>query len=387
MEEYKMDNESFLNHKEIFNEAYEKIKKENQNLKFVNLLVAGKSGVGKSTLINAVFGEELAKTGVGKPVTEKINLIEKDNFPVRIYDTVGFELGKSSFDISSLVKNIGGKDIKKLIKKLQNTETPDDDIHVLWYLISGTSARIEDEEIALINWMIQHNLPVMVILTKCYDKSEAEKLEVAITKLIPNINGVIKILAKDTDHIQAFGIDQLIGDTFERLPEGLQASFVHSQEASLKLKHSEAVKVINLSMAATFGTGFSPIVGSDAPLMMATQTGMIAKITSIYGIEIDEQKVETAIISVLGIYGALITGKTLSSNLMKLMPGVGTVGGGLISGGVGMVLTGALGYAYAELMSLVLKGTVDLSSITPDELTDILVDLLPKFLPQTPKSK
>ena len=35
----------------------------------VNILVAGKTGVGKSTLINAVFRGELARTGAGKPVT------------------------------------------------------------------------------------------------------------------------------------------------------------------------------------------------------------------------------------------------------------------------------------------------------------------------------
>lgn len=35
----------------------------------LNLIVAGRSGVGKSTLINAVFGEELVATGQGRPVT------------------------------------------------------------------------------------------------------------------------------------------------------------------------------------------------------------------------------------------------------------------------------------------------------------------------------
>ncbi|MDT2808002.1 MULTISPECIES: hypothetical protein [Vagococcus] len=43
-------------YKELFKNAYEEVKKENQNLDYVNLVVAGKSGVGKSTLINSVFG-------------------------------------------------------------------------------------------------------------------------------------------------------------------------------------------------------------------------------------------------------------------------------------------------------------------------------------------
>ncbi len=35
-----------------------------------NILIAGKTGVGKSTLINSIFQGNLAETGQGKPVTQ-----------------------------------------------------------------------------------------------------------------------------------------------------------------------------------------------------------------------------------------------------------------------------------------------------------------------------
>lgn len=374
--------ESNINYDQLVSDAFKEIKNQNEKLKHVNLLVAGKSGVGKSTLINAIFGEELAQTGVGKPVTDQINLIEKADFPVRIYDTVGFELAKSGFDFTGLIKSFGKNDIQKLIKKVQATETTDDDVHAVWYLISGTGSRIEDSEIEFINWMVEQKLPVIVVLTKCYDKAEAQLLNSEIVSICPNVKAVINVLAKETQGIQRFGVDELIKETVEILPEGLQASFVHSQEASLKLKHSESVKVINASMAATFGTGFSPIPGSDAPLMMVTQTTMLAKITSIFGIDVDKQQVETALVGVLGVTGAVVTGKSLAGNIAKLVPGIGSIGGGLISGGVGMIITGALGYAYVELMELVSKREIDLSAVTPNELTELLVELLPKYLPK-----
>lgn len=377
-----MENSS--EYKDIFNEAFEDIQKENKNLKSVNLLVAGKSGVGKSTLINAVFGEELASTGVGKPVTDKISLIDKEGFPVNIYDTVGFELGKIGFDLSGIIKSITGNDIKKLIKRVQSTETQEDDIHVIWYLISGSSARIEDAEIEFINWATNQSLPVIVALTKSYDKSEASALLEEIRKVAPNVRKVVSLLAKSTETIEAFGVDELINETFHVLPDGLQASFVHSQEASINLKRKEAIKIVNLSMASTFGVGFSPVLGTDAPLMTTAQTSMMVKVTSIYGIDVDKQQVETAISAALGLSAAVVAGKSLAGNLAKLLPGLGTIGGGLITGGVGMIITWALGRAYMELMELVLKGRVDLSSATPSELTDILVGLLPKYLPDQP---
>jgi predicted GTPase len=39
----------------------------------VNILIAGATGVGKSTLINAIFQGNMAETGQGRPVTPNTN--------------------------------------------------------------------------------------------------------------------------------------------------------------------------------------------------------------------------------------------------------------------------------------------------------------------------
>lgn len=69
------------------------IQKEYKELKTLNVMILGKTGVGKSTLINNMFNEKMAETGIGKPVTHTIRKITKPDFPLAIYDTPGLELG------------------------------------------------------------------------------------------------------------------------------------------------------------------------------------------------------------------------------------------------------------------------------------------------------
>ena len=74
---------------EIIKEAMEKAKAK---IKDVNILIVGKTGVGKSTLVNAVFDGNLATTGSGKPVTQEIVEYRKEGIPIVLTDTKGLEI-------------------------------------------------------------------------------------------------------------------------------------------------------------------------------------------------------------------------------------------------------------------------------------------------------
>ena len=76
--------------KEFSNKYYDEMRKWGH----VNLIIAGKTGVGKSTLLNAALGGNLVKTGIGRPITDlgDVKWYEKDGVPLRIMDTVGLEL-------------------------------------------------------------------------------------------------------------------------------------------------------------------------------------------------------------------------------------------------------------------------------------------------------
>ena len=72
--------------RESFRTEYDK---QNAALGRFNLAIFGKTGVGKSTLINAIFGEEVARTGIGEPVTKGSHLYLDKIGHLGIVDTQG----------------------------------------------------------------------------------------------------------------------------------------------------------------------------------------------------------------------------------------------------------------------------------------------------------
>ena len=91
-----------------------------------NLGLFGLTGVGKSTLLNAVFGEELAQTGIGDPVTQGSRLYRHDTSTLGIFDTKGLEIGDDSRTIlAELTRFVNDN-------RLGGTG---DQIHVIWYCI------------------------------------------------------------------------------------------------------------------------------------------------------------------------------------------------------------------------------------------------------------
>lgn len=361
-----MDNKP--DYDQILSEALDKVKADFKALKKINIIIAGKSGVGKSTLINAAFGAELAQTGIGRPVTDKISLIETASSPIRIYDTVGLELNPLAQWKSQLA-------INKIVKQSRKTETIEDDIHCLWYCINATGRRVDGEELKFMKHFMDLQIPVILVLTNAASKQDAQDLSVAIHQDLPSLT-IVPVLAKKNEFVDAYGLETLVEKTGELLPEALQNSFANAQKPSFDLKRKQAAKVVRNSAAVNFGTGFVPIPLADTPLMMATESTMLAKITTIYDVDTDKFKVETALGAAMGILGAIAAGKSVSTSLFKLVPGVGTLVGGSISGTVGATITVTLGYAYMELMELVLAGKINLSEVTPDEISEVMVNLV-----------
>ena len=112
--------------------------------------------------------------------------------------------------------------------------------------------------------------------------------------------------------------------------EELQDDLKNLELIALNEKAENAVAV---AVAATAATGAIPIPFADAPMMIAEQVALMATICGIYGIDVGKDGLKMLATTAIGAGGATIVGKTIATNLFKLIPGVGTVAGGAILAG------------------------------------------------------
>ena len=348
-----------VNTDEIAKKCMDAINEKLKNLKKLNIIVVGKSGVGKSTLINSLFRDKIAETGLGRPITTEIRKIEKKDYPMAIYDTPGFELSEGQ---QAKVK----EEIIELIHKGLATGDINNAIHCIWYCINvGGNRTFDQTEINWLKELIEKNkvtkVPIIVVLTQACPKTKGKQMQTLVEKENLDIIKVIPVLAQDMDFdgeyvAKAYGLDQLVDIMSEALPEELQDTLQNVQKASLKSKKKRSRAVVAAASAVAFGEGFIPIPFSDAAVLIPTQITMIASITTNFGMSISKSVIMSFISSTIGTAGTTILGKSMVSNLFKLIPGVGTGGGGMISGSTASLLTTALGEAYIKFMEMIYKG-------------------------------
>ena len=324
------DAKSF-NIKKIIDEALEKIGQ-------VNIIIAGKTGVGKSTLVNAVFKGNLAETGVGKPVTQTMKEYSKEGEPVHIFDTKGFELG-NALTIR--------EELKSEIEKRKKLGDMKKQIHLAWFCISNDGKRVEKAEIEFINDLAKE-IPVVVVLTKTLDTS-LEFYNIVKDECREATN-VIRVLAQPYETpigtIPAMGLEELIDHTYEIVPDIAKAALAASQKVNESITKKAVDKIIAVAASSAAAIGATPIPFSDAVLLAPVQIGMIASICKVMKVDADRAFLTTIIISAAGVLGATITGRTVVRGLIKCIPGAGTVIGGSISAVTASLLTTGMGYAF-----------------------------------------
>ncbi|WP_368646369.1 YcjF family protein [Alkalibacterium putridalgicola] len=330
----------------MIQEILEKTEAEVEKMPPVNILIAGKTGVGKSTLINNVFREKLADTGIGKPVTKHLRRITKEGIPIVLYDTRGLELQEK------IQKQV----IREIFDLVEQNKNSREAIHAVYYCIQANSSRIEDTEIEMIK-EISEILPVILVLTQSIGKPADE-----FSRYLENMNlpvaAVQNVMSEpyeisDDYVIPRFGLKQLIEKTLQLIPKESREAFNNAQQADIERKAKAARRWASRYVATTFGVGFAPIPFSDASLLVPMQVTLLAHITAIFGISLDKSTIVSIIAAVGGTGSATMIGKTVVANAFKFIPGAGTIIGGIISGTTASIVTSALALSYIEVLSII----------------------------------
>lgn len=348
-----------------------------------NVLVIGNSGVGKSTLINAVLGDNQAKTGWGtKGTTEKLEIYESDSIPFRIIDSIGFE--PTFFKEKKAINAV-----KKWSSEHAKDDNSDNDINVIWFCVEGTSSKLFPKAIeslakATAMWK---SIPIIVVITKSYSVPEREK-NIQMVKMAfekqkrkKNLEKIIPVVAQtyelnETAFAAPEGIMELIDATNDVMPKGIKAGAEDVAAFKLSRKRALAQGIVGTSTAAGVVVGAVPVPFSDAAILSPVEIAEVNAIATLYGIKKNEstKRFLKAIVEV-GTVGAAAKA---AIGAIKLIPGLqlaGSVINAVVAGSI--VATLGEGAVYVFEQVYVGKKTTDdidwLKKILEAKFTDSFI--------------
>ncbi|MDO5683974.1 MAG: DUF697 domain-containing protein [Propionibacteriaceae bacterium] len=326
--------------------------RQNDLLGRFNLAIFGKTGVGKSTLLNAIFGENVAATGIGEPVTKGSHFYLDRRGRLGIVDTQGLEVGRDN--------KVLLQDLDKMVKQMRKKPLPDQ-IHVAWYCVRGLDRRFEEAEADFIRRIDDLGLPVLCVFTQVPKRGDqfhpdavalarhVESLRLPIVGGRPFLTNALRDQFADQPQ---HGLIDLLQATFHVAPEAVHGALAAAQKVDIAAKAKEAQKAIARAVTAAAAAAATPIPMSDAALLVPIQLGMMARIAHIYGIRFDR----AALMAMASTSAATVGGRALFTNLIKLVPGVGTVAGGVISAGIATTFTLAMGQSWLAVCQRVAAG-------------------------------
>jgi len=319
-----------------------------------NLAIFGKTGVGKSTLINAIFGESVAATGIGDPVTLDAHLYLDTRGTLGLIDTRGLEIGR---DDGELIR-----EVTKYVKQMRSKPV-EEQVHVAWYCVRGMDRRFEEVEATFIRTLHDLGIPVLLVFTQVpmrdgqYHPDAVELARGVEAKNLPIVGGRPFMTYAMRDHFSGqppYGLIDVIQATFLVVPEAVHGALAAAQTIDLEAKAKQAQRHIGATVAAAGASAAVPIPFSSAALLVPLQLGMMGRIAHLYQLPFDR----AALLAIASTSVATSLGRTAAASLLKFIPGAGSITGGVINASVASAFTLAMGQAWLTVCQRAAGGTL-----------------------------
>lgn len=353
------------------------------NVKKPNILIAGATGAGKSSVVNYVFGRDLTKVAAGEPVTRGIHQYKNDDIAVTLFDSEGYEIGSArqqhyEEEVIGFVENNRRKEAS-------------DRIHLVWYTINAATKRVTPLDKTLIR-RLSESTAVAVLFTQI-DQVDLDEL----TALRNELNGIVveesifqvsiapEIINNealrqyvDWERLIVWSVEQLDAS----LQEGLLMEIQAESEAMLKLKRKKANRIISGYVASAGTAAAVPLPFADAVALTPIQVTMSVHLFRYWGVKASDDLLKTLIGSTIIPQIGRTLSKTLLLNVMKFFPGA-NMAAGVINATVASGITWAIGLAINEIAY---RNAMDSSKTIEQLLNQEFGSLFEQFLKQNPKT-
>ena len=276
-----------------------------------NILICGKTGAGKTSLVQAVTHAGTVPDeaiGDAEATTRNFDVYETD--VANFIDCEGMEQGQTVEEYSRFIMG-------EVVKRLDSDST-ENLVHNIWYCIDGSGARVQSADARLIQ---QFSDKVLLVVTKAETlrKEQTESIMSQLLDLLPSERIVMVSSHNKT------GLAQLLNRAFEMTGQAIEGAdeelsgfrnrwntyYGNMRSRWEAQAGKEADEYIHWAAGRAAAIALIPLPLADVAPLMANEAYMIYRIGAAYGYAVDN-----SILTMLaGVAGGSIAGKLAASFL------------------------------------------------------------------------